>query len=230
MSELSSEEKYRLGMISRDQRQLDRMIDQYKNDMTRIDEVEYALGGTEKAKDIRQQAADIQEKKRKIREQEDLERQIEKENERKQWTNTTEGIILESKAKYDEKMNEYMSKNLWGKAKILFAGKKPKKMTDKEIMQTYSSEVQQDFLKKMIEKKTYDKDQYIAWTKSHYTEHPEQLRPGRTIEDMIKDIENTYSYEMKFMKEDYEHMLKSANDLVDKFGMEHFEQKSGLSR
>ena len=230
MSELSSEEKYRLGIISKEQRKLDMMNEKYYNDRKKIDDVEYAMGGTDRSKESRQLAVDIKNQTRKVVQQEKEEREKQQEIRYRQNSNTTESIILGAKAKYDQKMNEYMKMNLWGKAKTMFAGKKPKKMTGNEIMQTYAEEVTQIELQKAIERKKKEFEEDIAWTKSYYTEHPEDLKPGsdtyNSIENIIRYKVRKYEYEIKQLEKKYQQMKENAIDLVKDFGIDHFEENS----
>lgn len=234
MKELSSEEKYRLGIISREQRELDMMNEEYDEGMKKIDYGEFVLGGTEDAKKLRELAADIKKKHNKLAQDELQKKEDERNREYRQYSSSTDGIIQGAKAKYDEKMNAYMNMNLWGKAKTILAGKKPKKMSGNEIMQTYASEITQIELQRTIEMKKRDYEEDIAWTKSYYTEHPEDLKPDsetyNSIENIIASKQKRYAYEIKQLEEKYARMLQNANELVSEFGIDHFEQKSSMSR
>ncbi len=234
MPELSSEEKYRLGIISREQRELDMMRDNLNERMKKIDYGEYVLGGTEEAKDLRKLRKDIFDKQQKLTQEELQKKEAERNREYRQYSSSTDGIIQGAKAKYDEKMNAYMNMNLWGKAKTILAGKKPKKLSGNEIMQTYASDITQIELQRAIETKRRDYEEDIAWTKSYYTEHPEDLKPDsetyNSIENIIASKQKRYAYEIKQLEDHYARMLQNANELVSEFGIDHFEQKSSMSR
>ena len=116
-----------------------------------------------------------------------------------------EEIFAGSKKKYDDKVNEYMSKNLWGKAKILFAGKKPKQLTNAEILKNFGTDAINIILESAY-KKIEEKRQSVI---DYYNE---EMLKGEEDPELIKSMINSYNYqfdrEKEAVKRDYEFALE----------------------
>lgn len=132
-----------MSELDRMKQNLANMNYDYNKSINQVDPVEQALNGTERAKNRNAAGREIVDLQNKIYKQEEIERAREREQEYQQYKSTTDRIKAGAKEMYDSKMNAYMQMNFWGKAKTILAGKKPKKMSDSEIIQTYGSNAKQ---------------------------------------------------------------------------------------
>lgn len=189
--------------------------DQINNEV--IEYVEYS--NPTKAKELRQK---IEELKKNIngydnniqkQHEEDIRIGVQKAKETKQ------DIFNLSKQKYDEKMNAYMSMNFWGKAKTMLAGKKPKKMNNREIVATYGNESVEELLQPTLEKielLRQDEIRNITELYSNMSEEEKMRREkelGTTLESRIKQINFHYDKEIEDIRKNYDSKL---NNMVER--------------
>lgn len=195
----------------------------YNKSINQVDPVEQALNGTERAKNRNAAGREIVDLQNKIYRQEEIERAREREQEYQQYKSTTDRIKTSAKEMYDSKMNAYMQMNFWGKAKTILAGKKPKKMSDSEIIQTYGSNAKQVELEKMIQRRQQQFQEQVAWEQQYYTEHPEDLKPDspvfNSVENIIKNTTSHYNFDIENMKKDYQRQLEFITEQVEKGSM-----------
>lgn len=83
-----------------------------------------------------------------------------------------EGVSSGALEVYNAKMNEYMSKNFWGKAKALFTGKKPKKMSEQEAIATYAHEGAQKALAGRTELIEQKRQEELEMNQLGYADNP----------------------------------------------------------
>ena len=142
--------------------------------------------------------------------------------EQRKYSSTIDKIKNGAKVRYDEIMNEYMSKNFFGKAKAILTGKKPKKMNRKEIMENFGQNSMEEQLEMalQIEERKYQEN--IAWVKTYYTEHPEDLDPSSpthdSIEHIIEEETKLHKVHMIMIREKYEKYLEHATTSAKDWG------------
>ncbi len=99
--------------------------------------------------------------------------QARKEQEDQEWRETQ--ITHNANVLYEEKIEAYMAMNFWGKAKTLFAGKKPKKLNQQEIIQKYGSEAVEQVIGPARERLIIERDAQIERAKKDFINEPKQL-------------------------------------------------------
>lgn len=125
-----------------------------------------------------------------------------KEAEDKIWRE--EKISSTAKDIYDGKMNSYMQMNLWGKAKALFSGKKPKKMNEQQIVENYGQQAVQQIIAPGAEEILRQKAEQLESVKKTYEHDPKML------EYAIKSTESYFNAQLEQMQKTYDSALSDV--------------------
>lgn len=125
-----------------------------------------------------------------------------KETEDKAWRE--EKISTTAKELYDEQVNTYMQMNLWGKAKALFSGKKPKKMNEQQIVETYGQQAVQQITAPGAEEILRQKTEQLESVRKTYANDPKML------EYAIKQTESYFNAQLEQMQKTYDSALSDV--------------------
>ena len=122
-------------------------------------------------------------------------------------------IMRSAKEEYDKQMNEYMQKNFWGKAKTMFAGKKPiQNATSEQIIATYGNEAKNKEMQGELNRAEREFNQLVEWIKDYYQKHPEELTTS--IEERIEQERKVYEERIKSIQAKNDSYLAEANEAV----------------
>ncbi len=113
-------------------------------------------------------------------------REVQQRKEMEDYEEAKADIVAYAHSLYAEKIDAYMELNFWGKAKALFHGKKPKKLTDQQVIQEYGDQAIDKILASGVEKHNADKEYQIEQAKMKYADNPEELAK------IIEGIEQYY--------------------------------------
>ena len=125
-----------------------------------------------------------------------------KQHEDKEWQKNQ--IMYNANALYEEKIEAYMAMNFWGKAKTLFAGKKPKKLSQQGIIQEYGTQALEQITSPAKDRLIMERDAQIEMAKKDFANYPKQL------EYAMKAINEYYKTRISQGQEEYN---KTLNDL-----------------
>lgn len=115
-----------------------------------------------------------------------------------------EKISTTAKGIYDEQVNAYMQMNLWGKAKALFSGKKPKKMNEQQIVETYGQQAVQQITAPGAEEILRQKTEQLESVRKTYANDPKML------EYAIKQTESYFNAQLEQMQKTYDSALSDV--------------------
>ena len=122
-------------------------------------------------------------------------------------------IMRSAKEEYDKQMNEYMQKNFWGKAKTMFAGKKPiQNATSEQIIATYGNEAKNKEMQGELNRAEREFNQLVEWIKDYYQKHPEELTTS--IEERIEQERKVYEERIRSIQVKNDSYLAEANEAV----------------
>lgn len=122
-------------------------------------------------------------------------------------------IVKTAKNEYDKQMEEYMSMNFWGKAKTMFAGKKPKKdSSDIEIIDKYGEEYKNKWMQGEIARAKREYDALVEWLKKYYEKHPEDQETS--LEDRLNEEKEKYEARVREKIERNNSYLEEAKEVV----------------
>ena len=122
-------------------------------------------------------------------------------------------LMKYSKVSYEEEMKEYMKLNFWGKAKTMFAGKRPKKnATDNEIIDKYGEDAKETTMLSELNRYKREHNQIIEWIKEFYKNHPEELKT--TIEERIEAENKDYEERLKEVYKRNDEYLAEAKEVI----------------
>lgn len=130
-----------------------------------------------------------------------------KEQRDKEWRE--DKIFSISKGIYDEKVNAYMQMNLWGKAKTMFAGKKPKKLNNQQIVESYGNQAVEMIIAPGVEEIRRQKEAQLASVKVTYANDPKML------ESAIRSTNEYFDKQLEQLQKTYDSTL---NSVVNKGG------------
>lgn len=102
---------------------------------------------------------------------------------------------------YEQNMDAYMAKNFWGKAKALFTGKKPKKLNQQQVVETYGKEAVDEIINPAIKELMQQKQEQLDSVKKTYANEPEML------EYAIKSTEEYFDAEIAKVKATFDKSL-----------------------
>lgn len=131
--------------------------------------------------------------------------QEQREQENKKWRE--EKINSTAMEIYQEKMDNYMHQNFWGKAKTLFSGKKPKKMSEFEVVSTYGGQAVDKITFPAIERLQMQKADQLASIKEVYADDSKMLeyaiqQTNLYFDGQIKDLQSTYEKSLSNITEE----------------------------
>ncbi len=115
-------------------------------------------------------------------------------------------IIANAHALYAEKIDAYMALNFWGKARAMFHGKRPKKLTDQQVIQEFGDQAIDRILAPGLEKHNADKVFYIEKAKKDYANDPAKL------EKTIKSIEQYYDQKYAQARDYYKPVVDNLKE------------------
>lgn len=122
-------------------------------------------------------------------------------------------IMTSAKEAYDQEMKEYMEMNFWGKAKTMFAGKKPKtKATDAQIIKEYGEEAKVKEMQGELKAAKEEYEKSIEWLKEYYKAFPKEL--SSTIENRLELAKKAYAEKLREIEERNNSYLEEANEVV----------------
>lgn len=137
---------------------------------------------------------------------ENARRQQEKvELERREWREET--ITHTAQVLYEQKMDTYMEMNFWGKAKALFSGKKPKKMNQQEIIETFGKQAVKQITSPGIEEIMRQKQAQLESVKITYANDPKMLEYAirateQYFDSQLSNLQATYDKTLSDVKGD----------------------------
>ena len=97
-----------------------------------------------------------------------------------------------------------MQMNLWGKAKALFSGKKPKKMSGQQIVEAYGQQAVQKITAPGVEEILRQKAEQLESVKKIYAHDPKML------EYAIKQTELYFNAQLEQMQKIYDIALSDV--------------------
>lgn len=108
-----------------------------------------------------------------------------------------EKISSTAKEIYDEKVNEYMNKNFWGKARAIISGKKPKKMNEQEMIQKYATDAASRIKDPIVDELNRQRQEQLARAQQDFANDPSMLQHAITVlnetfDEKIEAIQNKY--------------------------------------
>ena len=127
------------------------------------------------------------------------------ERERTQWRK--DQITQNANVLYEQKVDEYMKMNFWGKAKVLFSGKKVKKMNQREIIQEFGSQAIDNMLSPNIQELESQRNAQIERAKHDFSNDPQQLAYA------IKATNEYFDYALSQMQTTYDQTLNQMNGM-----------------
>lgn len=113
-------------------------------------------------------------------------------------------LVSDAKSFYEKQIQAYMSLSFWQKAIAMFSGKKPKKLTDREILEVYG----QNALERLIDDRISDilksKEEQLLVASGMYD------TDSKDYAYAVKAIESLYEDKIERIKEGYESELETA--------------------
>lgn len=113
-------------------------------------------------------------------------------------------LVSSAKSYYDGQLRAYMRLSLWGKASAFFTGKKPKKLTDREILEMYGQDAVDQLISDRIASILQAKEEQIAIARSMYDQD------SREYAYAIKEIDSIYDDKIERTRVGYENELETA--------------------
>lgn len=113
-------------------------------------------------------------------------------------------LVSSAKAFYDEKINAYMRLSLWGKAVAMFTGKKPKKLTDREILEVYGRDAADRLIEERIQSILEAKEEQIEILRGAYDESSQEYIYA------LREIESIYEDKIERTRLGYDEELETA--------------------
>lgn len=105
---------------------------------------------------------------------------------------------------YDEQVNAYMKMNFWGKAKTMFAGKKPKKLNNQQIVQNYGNQAVEQIITPGVQEIMRQKEEQLASVKVTYANDPKML------ENAIRATNQYFDTQLEQLQKTYDTTLTSV--------------------
>ena len=133
-------------------------------------------------------------------------RKVQQRKEMEDYEEAKANIVTYAHGLYAEKIDAYMELNFWGKAKALFHGKKPKKLTDQQVIQEYGDQAIDKILAPGVEKHNADKEYQIEKAKKEYANNPEELAK------VIEGIEQYYNKQYEDARGYYKPIVDSLKE------------------
>lgn len=130
----------------------------------------------------------------------------EEDEEREQLLRRSQRDTLVSSAKsfYDQQISAYMNLNFWRKAVALFTGKKPKKMTDREILETYGKDAVDLLIDDRITAILEAKEEQLAILRSAYDVNSQEYIYA------LQEIDSIYEDKIERARSGYETELETV--------------------
>lgn len=126
-----------------------------------------------------------------------------------------DNLIATAKSIYETRINTYMEQDFWGRAQSLFKGKKPKKLSESDILATYGEEAKGRLIGESIDGIQEQKEALLAYLKEYVLETPLTSFTLEDIEDyMIEIIVSFYDNQIEEVEEDYDNSLNEGYRLL----------------
>ena len=114
-------------------------------------------------------------------------------------------VKSESKKIYDESIESYMQESLWGKAGKLFSGKKPKKLNQQQIIDTYGQEAVQQIEGPLIDEILHQKEEQLKKVNEMFAGNQKEL------EIAIRQTEMYFDQRLATLQSNYDKALSNVS-------------------
>lgn len=118
--------------------------------------------------------------------------------------NQRDTLVSSARSFYNEQLTAYMNLNFWRKAIAMFTGKKPKKMSDKEILEIYGQNALETLIEERITSIMEAKEEQLSIAKGTYDINSKEYMY------VVQEIESIYEDKIERTRAGYETELETA--------------------